>query len=131
MPPSSRASTKTILFVYGTLKRGLRNHRLIADQEFLGEAVSEPRYRVYDLGPYPGLVVDSADGLAIRGELWVVSDCCLAELDDFEGVPDLFNREPVAIAGRSGMVFAYFWNRPVPEGAMTGDAWPLPGERPE
>lgn len=114
-----------ILFVYGTLKRGRRNHRLIADQEYLGEAVTRARYRVFDLGPYPGLVADPANGLAVRGELWAVSACCLAELDDFEGVPDLFDRRPVAVAGREGEVFAYFWSRPLPPGAAAGDEWPL------
>src|SRR5215471_201591 len=62
--------TKTIVFVYGTLKRGERNHRLLADQEFLGAAVTVPRYRVFDLGPYPGLVRDDATGLAVRAELF-------------------------------------------------------------
>jgi gamma-glutamylcyclotransferase (GGCT)/AIG2-like uncharacterized protein YtfP len=57
------------LFVYGTLKRGQRNHRLIADQRFLGEATTEPRYRVFDLGPYPGLVIDETNGVAVLGEL--------------------------------------------------------------
>src|SRR6187455_2507530 len=80
----------TILFVYGTLKRGLRNHRLIADQTFLGEVTTEPRYRVIDLGPFPGLIVDEVNGLAVQGELWAVSECCLAELDEFEGVAGPF-----------------------------------------
>src|SRR5262245_38690497 len=118
----------TILFVYGTLKRGQRNHRLVADQEFLGEALTEPRYRVFDLGPHPGLVADEANGLAVRGELWAVSDCCLGELDDFEEVPGPFVRAAVRIAGRAGEVQAYFWNRPAPEGAPAGCEWPLPGE---
>jgi len=118
---------KTILFVYGTLKRGLRNHRLIADQEFLGEAVTEPRYRVIDLGPHPGLVADGADGLAVTGELWAVSECCLAELDEFEEVPGPFVRAEVRIAGRAEPAQAYFWNRPVPHGAASGSEWPAPG----
>jgi gamma-glutamylaminecyclotransferase len=117
---------KTLLFVYGTLKRGLRNHRLLADQEFLGEAVTEPRYRVVDLGPHPGLISDGVAGLAVKGELWAVSPCCLAELDDFEEVPGPFVRDPVAVAGRAGVVFAYFLNTPVPPGAATGAEWPLP-----
>ena len=87
----------TLLFVYGTLKRGLRNHPLIADQQFLREAVTPPRYRVIDLGPYPGLVVDEANGLAVKGELWAVSECCLGELDDFEQDAGAFVREPVAV----------------------------------
>lgn len=103
----------TVLFVYGTLRRGRRNHRLIADQVFLGAAATAPRYRVLALGPYPGLVPDDAAGVVVPGELWAVSDCCLAELDDFEGVPDLFDRRPVEVAGRDDMVFAYFWNGPV------------------
>jgi gamma-glutamylcyclotransferase (GGCT)/AIG2-like uncharacterized protein YtfP len=47
---------------------------------------------VIDLGPHPGLLRE-ANGLAIHGELWAVSDCCLVELDDFEGVPGPFVRE--------------------------------------
>jgi gamma-glutamylaminecyclotransferase len=115
----------TILFLYGTLKRGHRNHRLVADQEFLGEAVTEPRYRVFDLGPYPGLVVDEANGVAVRGELWAVGECCLAELDEFEEESHAFRRGPVAVAGREGEVFAYFWNRPVPAGTRSGSEWPV------
>jgi gamma-glutamylaminecyclotransferase len=115
-------ASKTILFVYGTLKRGERNHRLIADQEFLGEALTEPRYRVIDLGPHPGLVVDEANGLAVRGELYAVSDTSLAKLDAFEGAE--FPRGPVAIPDRE-KVHAYYWNGAVSAGARSGCEWPL------
>ncbi|VTT97078.1 Gamma-glutamyl cyclotransferase OS=Opitutaceae bacterium TAV5 GN=OPIT5_28875 PE=4 SV=1: AIG2 [Gemmataceae bacterium] len=111
--------------MYGTLKRGLRNHHLMAGQRFVADAVTEPRYRVIDLGPYPGMVADAAAGLAVRGELWAVDPGCLAALDAFEGVPDLFVRGTVAVAGQGGDVYAYFWNRPVPVAAASGDRWPL------
>src|SRR5207249_6980142 len=65
---------RTTLFVYGTLKRGGRGNRWLAGQRFLGEAVTEPTYRLYDLGTYPGLVRDEANGLAVKGELWEVDD---------------------------------------------------------
>jgi len=100
--------------VYGTLKRGLHNHFRMADQEYLGDVVTEPRYRVYDLGPYPGLVTDAANGLAVTGELWAVNERCLAELDAFEDVPTWFIREPIAIAGRQDVVCAYYLNSPRP-----------------
>lgn len=116
--------SETILFVYGTLKRGERNHRLLADQRFLGAATTAPRYRVIDLGPYPGLVRDESAGLAVHGELFAVDECALGELDDFEGVPGLFVRELIEIDGRTD-VWAYFLNTPVPDGAKTGDRWPL------
>ena len=118
--------SRTLLFVYGTLKRGLRNHRLLAGQIFLGEVVTEPRYRVFDLGPYPGLVVDEANGLVVKGELWAVTGECLARLDLFEEEAHTFMRGLVAIPGREG-VYAYFWNRAVPEGAKCGVQWPLKG----
>ncbi len=89
---------KTILFVYGTLKRGGRNYHRIGDQTFIGEVVTAPRYRVIDLGPHPGLVRDEATGLAIHGELFAVNDCCLAELDEFEEVPGPFVRELIECA---------------------------------
>lgn len=122
-------ATKTILFVYGTLKRGERNHHLIADQEFIGEVVTTARYRVFDLGPYPGLVHDETNDLAVVGELFAVSERCLVELDRFEGVPELFVRALIEVEGHEE-VWAYFWNRPAPEGAKSGERWPRPGERP-
>src|SRR5262245_45169595 len=115
----------TTLFLYGSLKRGHSNHRLIADQEYLGEAVTEPRYRIIQVGQYGGLIRDEANGLAVKGELWSVSRCCLLELDDFETGEGLWTREPVAVAGRDG-VDAYFWIGEVPAGVRSGDVWPLP-----
>ncbi len=116
---------KTLLFVYGTLKRGGRNYFRLADQEFVGEVVTMPLYRVIDLGPHPGLIYDVANGLAIRGELFLVTDRCLAELDAFEEVPGPFVRQPIAVEGYE-MVWAYYMNTPPPEGAKCGDRWPLP-----
>jgi gamma-glutamylaminecyclotransferase len=117
---------KTVLFVYGTLKRGLLNHHLLAGEEFLGEVETEPRYRVIDLRHYPGLIVDDASGLAVKGELWSVTASCLAALDEFEEVSHSFARRPVRIPGR-GLVQAYFWNRRVPSDVRSGDCWPLSG----
>ena len=114
---------KTLLFVYGTLMRGERNYFRIADQKFVSEATAAPKYRVFDLGPYPGLVRDEASGLAVRGEVFAVSECALAELDDFEGVPTAFVRELIEVDGYSE-VWAYYTNA-VPDGARSGDRWPL------
>jgi gamma-glutamylaminecyclotransferase len=115
---------RTTLFLYGTLKRGEKSHRLMAGQRFVGAAATEPRYRLHDLGPYPGLVADAA-GVAVAGELWEVDAAGLAELDRFEGVPDLFIREPVAVQGAAGPVEAYLYARPIPPGARCGSSWPL------
>ena len=89
-----------ILFVYGTLKRGCGAHYLLRRAEFLGEAVTRPCYRLYDLGAYPALVED-ANGVAVRGELWAVDEATLRELDEYEGAPGEFVRRPAALEPRT------------------------------
>jgi gamma-glutamylaminecyclotransferase len=117
-------SVETILFVYGTLKRGGPNAFRLEGQRFLWEATTAPRYRVIDLGAHPGLVRDEGSSLAVRGELFAVTAECLAELDEFEGVPGPFLREPIEVPGYE-LVWAYYLNRPVPADAPSGDRWPL------
>ena len=73
------------LFVYGTLKRGYSRSAALQGEEFLGTTKTEARYRMYNLGNFPGLV-ESPDGLSIEGELWEVSAECLKRLDEIEGV---------------------------------------------
>lgn len=112
-----------LLFVYGTLKRGERNHRLLADQRFVGAAATAPGYRLFDLGPYPAMAAD-ADSGPVRGELFSVSACAADELDDFEGVPDLFDRRRVELAD-GATAWAYLYVRPIPDDTPTGDEWPF------
>ena len=64
------------------------------------------------------------DGGPVRGELLLVSDCCLEELDDFEGVPDLFTRERVELEDGTE-AWAYQYARQVPSGAKAGEEWPV------
>jgi len=89
------------LFVYGSLRRGQENHSYLADQRFLGEALTQPRYRLVHWAGYPALVVAASEQEAhqVAGEVWEVTDACLAALDAFEEVPHLYVRQPVALAG--------------------------------
>ncbi|MFG0334386.1 MAG: gamma-glutamylcyclotransferase [Maioricimonas sp. JB049] len=75
----------TSIFVYGTLMRGQCRHRVLEGQEFLGEAGTVNRYRLFDMGSYPGLV-ESSDGLSIEGEVYRVDNDCLRVLDQVECV---------------------------------------------
>lgn len=97
---------KTILFFYGSLRRGESNHHRVAGQTFLRNAQTAPRYRLLNLGQYTGMVCDDIQGTSIPGELWEVDEMCLAELDAFEG-PD-YPRRPVDIEGATG-VQSYLW----------------------
>lgn len=92
-----------LIFVYGTLKRGCKNHRQLDGQRFVGEARTGPGWVMYHLGAYPGMV--SADGEAngVAGELWEVTAEALARLDQFEGVPEgLYRRGRIALAEPPG-----------------------------
>lgn len=116
---------RTTLFVYGTLKRGLSANHYLADQLFIGEAHTIACYRLFRISWHPGLVED-AEGVEVHGELWAVDEKCLAELDRYEGVPELFVRREIAIAHYFEPVQAYFYNQPLPKDAIAGDRWPLP-----
>lgn len=77
----------TLLFVYGTLKRGGHNHHWIERQQFIDVARTLPLYRIHDLGGYPGMVhATEGQGLAIEGEVWEVDPAGLAKLDVLEDI---------------------------------------------
>lgn len=118
--------SKTLLFVYGTLKRGMKSHSLLAGQEFLGEATTMPLYRLYTFGWHPGMVLDDDDGLDVKGELYAVDEATLAKLDEYEGVADdWYVRANVAIRDCFETVQAYFYNGTIAPGTPSGDAWPF------
>jgi gamma-glutamylaminecyclotransferase len=88
----------TLLFLYGTLKRGCSNHGQMAGQTFVGPARTVPGFRLYDLGGYPGIVPQADDREGVEGEVWSVNDEGLLRLDRFEGVHEgLYRREPIAL----------------------------------
>ncbi len=120
--------TQTLVFVYGTLKRGHRNHDLLVGQEFLHEARTVPRYRLYDCGSYPCLVEDPERGVAVHGEIWRVDEESLAALDELEEVPDVFVRQEVALEASPAPVVAYFYRGDVTGFIDCGGRWlPMPG----
>jgi len=74
--------TSVRLFVYGTLRRGQPNHRLLEDAPPLGSTLTEPRFEIIECEGYPALVPGA---LAIEGELYEIGEPLLARLDAFEG----------------------------------------------
>jgi molybdenum cofactor cytidylyltransferase len=109
------------LFVYGTLMRGGVRHDVLRDQRFLRAAVTRPKYLLFDLGAYPGLVVAETGGRAIHGELYEVEQRLIPQLDGMEGAPELYRLEPVQIEGESGPVFSYLYKRPTEGRALRED----------
>ena len=115
------------LFVYGTLRPG-RAPSEIADavNTLVPLGPAAVRGRLYNLGSYPGLVLDEqAD--EVHGEILAVPDAAtLARLDAYEDYrpngpdPDasLFLRVRTAVTlptGASELCWVYVYNRPIPE----------------
>ena len=64
-----------ILFVNGTLMRGLALHDNLAGATFLGEASTAPSYRVHSIGDrHPGMYEVASGGVSVAGELYDVPD---------------------------------------------------------
>jgi gamma-glutamylcyclotransferase (GGCT)/AIG2-like uncharacterized protein YtfP len=76
------------LFVYGTLRQGA-NHPAARQLAQDGVLVGQARVvgRLYDLGPYPGMIPPTADGEWVYGELWELARPgeALPVLDRYEG----------------------------------------------
>jgi len=116
----------SLLFVYGTLKRGCSNHRQLAGQKYVGVAKTQPGFRLYDAGGYPGLAALADDLKGVSGEVWEVEPERLIKLDRFEGVAEgLYRREAVPLrapfAGQR--VEAYFFAPSVSGRPDVGGEW--------
>jgi gamma-glutamylcyclotransferase (GGCT)/AIG2-like uncharacterized protein YtfP len=119
------------IFVYGTLKRGCRNHPVLKGAEFLGEARTEPGYCLVHCGSYPGLVKGLADpaGLmdfaaseGVFGELYRVDAALLAELDRFEDVPHEYERAVIRLSG-DAEAQAYLYSGETAQLPLCGPRW--------
>jgi gamma-glutamylcyclotransferase (GGCT)/AIG2-like uncharacterized protein YtfP len=95
-------SNKSIVAVYGTLKVGHGNHRLLAGSDFLGKTVVYGK--MYSLGAFPAVVLGGHEKVYV--ELYSVDDDTLARLDRLEGCPSFYQRSSV-YAPSYGEIFIY------------------------
>jgi gamma-glutamylcyclotransferase (GGCT)/AIG2-like uncharacterized protein YtfP len=116
----------TLLFVYGTLKRGCSNHTFLAGQSLVGDARTEPGYVLYELSGYPGMVPKDGSAAGVTGEVWLVDDNCLASLDRLEGTAEgLYRREAVPLLApfADRRVETYIFIQSVEGRRPLGDTW--------
>ena len=94
---------KIPVFVYGTLRKGYYNHRLLKNAQFMDTGVTVDAYTMY-AHSYP-LVSRKAQDTSIVGEFYLVSKDEFAELDRLEGYPNYYDRESVKIKTSSAWLF--------------------------
>ena len=116
----------TRVFVYGTLKRGGRNHAFLAGQQFLGEARTPPGFTLYSFGKYPGMVREAGDTAGVTGEAWAVDAACLRQLDELEGLDEgLYERVTINLAPpfADEPVETYLYLRSLAGRPVIGSTW--------
>jgi gamma-glutamylcyclotransferase (GGCT)/AIG2-like uncharacterized protein YtfP len=96
------ADSDPLLFVYGSLKRGMANHAQLQQAAWVGCARLEG-LALYDLGPFPMAIACSEPDSAIEGELYTVDAALLEQLDRFEGAPRLYQRELYRLNSREAI----------------------------
>jgi gamma-glutamylcyclotransferase (GGCT)/AIG2-like uncharacterized protein YtfP len=118
-------SRGSLLFVYGTLRRGSDHplaRRLAAHARWVGGATAAGR--LYDLGSYPGLTEAGTPGECARGDVYDLADpaALLPVLDDYEGCgasalrPWLYERVRTMVildGGEEAMAWVYYYRGPL------------------
>ena len=103
------------VFVYGTLMKGCRNHRLLINEKYIGEGKIQ-NYGLYNVtSSYPGVI--QKGGTSVLGEIYNVSEKTLEKLDELEGEGSLYIRRAVSVETANAVMeaYTYIWNRSVNE----------------
>ena len=79
--------------VYGSLRKGLHNHVLLEDSDYLGLDKLQGEYTLLDLGSFPGLILQGDTDITI--EVYEVDEETFQNLDWLEGYPSFYNRTEV------------------------------------
>ena len=95
------------LFVYGTLKRGFGNNYILRNSEFIGSAVSEDKFVVYDCG-FPCAYPDY-NGKKIKGEIYKLTEEDFIFTDRLESNGYLYNREVQEFITKKGLIKAWIY----------------------
>jgi len=86
-----------LLFVNGTLMRGLALHANLDGAEFVEEAHTAPSYRIYSIGDvHPGMFLVPEGGVSVPGEIYRVPDEVWRRVE--AGEPPGLYRGPVSLA---------------------------------
>lgn len=90
------------VFVYGTLKRGIHNHRLLETSDFFGEAYTVDTFRMYQTGFPVIFMSDHPDAKSVFGEVYDVDDETLERLDQLESAGYMYDRRQVNVICLAG-----------------------------
>lgn len=109
------------LFVYGSLKKGFYNHRLLKESTFIGSGIISG-YDLYDLGYYQGIKRGSGE---VLGEIYEIDQETLKRVDVLESEGYLYRRVPVEakIEGDTVKAVTYVYNKSIDSSRRIEREW--------
>lgn len=120
------STTKTIaVAVYGSLKRGFYNHRVLNGAPFLASG-TVTGFEMFDLGSYP-MVVPGDGSIAV--EIYEVNPATFGQLDRLEGFPSFYGRKMITAVTDYCPVEAWMYvgqaHQVRGQKQVTSGVWPL------
>lgn len=117
---------KTVkIFVYGTLKKGGRNHDRFCGNE-VGIEPATVNGKLYDTGwGFPAMQLSDKPDDIVHGEIITIPEADLPAIDRLEGVPRLYQRVKamaVSEAGTKSTTYCYVMEH-LPPGAIRREGW--------
>jgi len=101
------------LFVYGSLKKGFDNHKLLDKYaKRVGKASTVGKFAMYEdsFGNYPYLLKEPIT--KVLGELYEIKRKeLLDQIDEFEGAPEYYQRKKIKVKTHKGVNLAFVYIR--------------------
>jgi gamma-glutamylaminecyclotransferase len=114
VPPDTEVP---LVFVYGTLKRGHGNHRLLRDSEFIQRLSLASQFYMINMGGFPAIICDNDilnphkpktfKPTGVIGELYRVPASDMKYLDALEGHPEFYTRDILNVYGLKEQAWYY------------------------
>lgn len=96
------------VFICGSALRGQPDHGNLGSAQFVGEAKTQPIYRLHSVqnGWHPGIYRDEAQGISIPGEIYEMSLEQYTYLSENEP-PHMYPEEVLLEGGGTAIAFLY------------------------
>ena len=102
-PPKGKRNVKSLVFVYGSLKKGLHNNVVLGDSNLIHHGHTADKYLLRSLGSFPGVDITAENATSyIYGEVYSCDPDTLRRLDNLEGYPTFYDKIEVDVVVGNG-----------------------------